>query len=139
MPRICKEPYVQSQDVLMHLLYSGAAEPLLRDLITRSIQNLCEDFPTTGVRNALACFVPPKEASLALLRAIFFVLLNQDGRMRSALCSTRILPLLPELCPYKACRLYDTLKDTVLRDWACNETIGLAQLVETLKETYLVS
>lgn len=138
MPRICKEPHVQGQDILMHALFSGAAEPLLRDLIARSIRHLGDDFPTQGVRSALMRFVPPKEASLALLRAVFFVLLNQDSRMRSALCSGRLSPLLPELCPYKACRLYDALQEE-LKDWIRNETSGLVQLVDTLKETYLLS
>ena len=139
MPRICKEPYVQSQDAAMHVLYSGASDTLLRELIHRSLCNLGEDFPTKGVRSALECFVPPREASLALLRAIFFVLLNQDSRMRAHLCSARVAPMLPALCPHKACRLYDTLREKVLRDWIKDETVGLLQLVENLKEAYLVS
>jgi hypothetical protein len=139
MPRICKEAYVQSQDCLMHALYSGAAGPLLRELILRSLTNLGEDYPTPGVRAALQRFVPPRDASLGLLRAIFFVLLNQDSRMRTQLCAERVSPLLPELCPYKACKLYDALRETVIREWLKNETVGLLQLTESLKEAYLVS
>ena len=91
------------------------------------------------MRDALGLYVLPKQASLALLRAVFFVLLNQDSRMRVALCGKRFLPSLSALCPHKACRLYDQLKDTVVVEWVKNESIDLLQFEESLKEAYLVS
>ena len=140
IPITCQDTGRQCQDILMHLLYSGGSEPLLRCLIAQSIRNITEEYgQSKGVRDALGLYILPKQASLALLRAVFFVLLNQDGSMRAALCAKRFLPSLPVVCPHKACRLYDQLKDTVVVEWVKNESIDLLQLEESLKEAYLVS
>ena len=146
---ICKDPYIQCQDILQHILYSGSAEPLLRSLIAQSIDNIAQDYPTDGVRRALARFSAsiahspagnaPAVCDLAHLRVIFFVLLNRDSRMRNFLCSTRVYPHIPPLCPFKACRLYDQLREGVLVDWIKNETVGTLELVESLKDSYLVA
>ena len=140
MPMICRDPHRQCQDILMHILYNGSSEPLLRSLIIKSMQNISEEFPTQGVRNALSHYIIPKEGvSLASLRAIFFVLLNQDSRMRSEICTTRLVPYIPELCPYKACSLYDQVREVVIMDWVKDETITVLQFVERLKDSYLVA
>lgn len=139
MPMTCQDAGRQCQDILMHLLYSGGSEMLLKGLITQSIRNITEDYgQSKGVRDALGLYTLPKQPSLALLRSVFFVLLNQDSRMREALCSKRFLPSLPVVCPYKACRLYDLLRDSVVVEWIKNESVDLMQLEESLKEAYLV-
>lgn len=140
MPRICQETHTrQCQDILMHLLYSGHCEPLLRSLIMQSIHNIAEDHSASdGVRQALIPFIPSATCAPALLRSIFFILLNQDSKMREALCAKRILPYLPALCPHKACRLYDHLKESVVVEWVKNENVYLLEFVESLKEAYLV-
>jgi hypothetical protein len=140
IPITCHEKNQQCQDILMHLLYSGGSEALLKSLITQSIRNITEEHKDAhGVRDALAPYrCPSGPCSLALLRAIFFVLLHQDSRMRTALCEKRFFPALPPLCPYKACRLYDQLGETVA-EWAKNETVDLLQFSENLKDAYLVS
>lgn len=140
IPITCQDAGRQCQDILMHLLYSGGSETLLRSLIAQSIRNITEEYGACqGVRDALGLYVLPKQASLALLRAVFFVLLNQDSRMRAALCDKRFLPSLPVLCPHKACGLYDQLHNTVVVEWVKNELIDLLQFEESLKEAYLVS
>jgi hypothetical protein len=128
----------QCQDILMHLLYSGGADMLLRSLIAQSIRNITDEHGSSGVKGALTLYVLPPACSLALLRGVFFVLLNQDSRMRTALCAKRFLPSLPALCPHKACRLFDQLNDNVVVEWIKNESVDLMQFEESLKEAYLV-
>jgi hypothetical protein len=143
IPRICQDTHTkQCQDVLMHILYSGNCEVLLHTLITQSINNIAAEYPASaGVRQALTPFIPTRERPMspAMLRAVFFILLNQDSKMRESLCSKKALPYLPELCPHKACRFYDSLHDTVIVEWIKNEHIHLLEFVENLKEAYLVS
>ncbi len=142
MPMICPQDTRahQCQDVLMHLLYSGSCEALLRSLIAQSMQNIAAEHPASpGVRRALAPFAPSPSTPHATLRAVFFLLLNQDGRMRDALCTKRVAPYLPELCPHKACRFYDSLKESVIVDWVKDEGVHLLEFVERIKEAYLVS
>ena len=141
IPRICQETHTrQCQDVLMHILYSGSCDALLHSLIMQSIGNIAAAYPASaGVKRALIPYAPSKECPPAMLRSIFFVLLNQDCRMREALCAQRILPYLPPLCPHKACRFYDCLKESVVVEWVKNENVHLLEFVESLKEAYLVS
>ena len=139
MPRICQTPPGQYQDILMHIIYSGGAEPLLRSLIAESLRNIADDFPTPGVRAALATLAPTADTPLAALRVRFFLLLNQDHRMRVRLCHGKISPHLPPVCAYKACILYEQLKESVVPAWIKNETITLLDLAENLKDAYLVA
>ena len=143
IPRICQETHTkQCQDVLMHILYSGNCEVLTRSLIIQSINNIAAEHPASeGVRQALVPFIPTQERpmSQAMLRAVFFILLNQDSKMRDSLCTNKVLPYLPTLCPHKACRLYDNLKDSVLMEWVKNEDVHILEFIENLKEAYLVS
>ena len=132
----------QCQDILMHILYSGNSDVLLRSLIMQSINNIAAEHPSSeGVRQALIPFIPTQERpmSSAMLRSVFFILLNQDSAMRDSLCNKRIISYLPELCPHKACRLYDNLKDSVIMEWIKNEGVHLLEFVDNLKEAYLVS
>ncbi len=139
MPRICQTPPGQYHDILMYLLYNGGAEPLLRALIAESMENIANAFPTPGVRAALATLTPAKDASLAALCVLFFLLLNQDHLMRVRLCHGKVTAYLPQLCVYKACNLYEQLRDTVVPAWIKNENITLLDLAENLKDAYLVA
>ena len=142
-PMICQTQDThtrQCQDVLMHILYSGNCEVLLRSLIMQSINSIAREHQASeGVRRALVPFIPSHETPPAMLKVVFFILLNQDSRMRDTLCSTKVLPYLPTVCPHKACRLYDHLKESVVVGWVKNEKVHLLELVENLKEAYLVS
>ena len=138
MPRIC-QPQTTELDVLMHLIYNGSSAPLLRALISESTRNISEDFPTEGVRAALRDFAPPPEASLACLRARFFLLLNQDHRMRSRLCQERVAGHLAPVCPHKACSLYDQLHVSVVPQWIKDERVSVLDFTEQLKDAYLVA
>ena len=142
IPMICQDTHTrQCQDILMHILYSGNCEALLRTLIVQSANNIASEHPTGGVRQALAPYIPTNERPMpvATLRAVFFILLNQDSRMRDMVCAKRVLPYLPELCPHKACRLYDSLNESVVIDWIKNENVHILEFVENLKEVYLAS
>jgi hypothetical protein len=139
IPITCQDAGTQCQDTLMHVLYSGGAEGLIRSLIAQSLRNIAEDYQAyPGVLAPLRLFQPPPVASLAFLRVVFLILLNQDSRMRATLCDTRFLPSLPPMCPHKACRLYDQLRLELVA-WIKNESVDLLQLEESLKEAYLVS
>ena len=138
MPRICHNPASET-DVLMHLLYNGGSTPLLRALIAESARNIAEDFPTDGVKEALQAIAPAPDASLACLRARFFLLLNQDHRMRARLCQERVAGHLSPVCEHKACSLYDQLHDTVIPQWIKDERISLLDFAENLKDAYLVA
>jgi hypothetical protein len=126
-------------DCLMYLLYSGGSEQLLRGLIQESMQSIAADFPSDGVRESLRVLVPRREVSLAGLRVLFFLLLNQDSRMRTRLCRDRLLGYLPVLCPYKACSFYELLKEKVVLLWIKDERISLLDFEERLKDAYLVA
>ena len=139
IPRICQTPPGQYQDILMHLIYSGGAEPLLRSLIAECMRNIADDFPTPGVRAALASLAPTSETPIAALRVLFFLLLNQDHRMRIRLCHGKIAPYLNPVCAYKACNLYEQLRESVVPAWIKNETVTLLDLAENLKDAYLVA
>ena len=141
MPSTCHAQIAQiaSQDSLMHLLYSGSSEALLRGLIAESMRNISASYPTEGVRRALVRLVPGPDASLVSLRALFFLLLNQDCHMRARVCQDRLAGYLPALCPYKACRLFDQLRDEVVPGWIKDERVGLLLFVERLKDAYLVA
>lgn len=139
MPRICQTPPGQYQDILMHIIYSGGAEPLLRSLIADSMCNIADNFPTPGVRAALASLAPTAETPIAVLRVLFFLLLNQDYRMRTRLCQGKIAPYLNPVCAYKACNLYEQLRESVVPAWIKNETVTVLDLAENLKDAYLVA
>ena len=139
MPRICQTPPGQYQDILMHIIYCGGAEPLLRSLIAESMCNIGDNFPTPGVRAALASLAPTAETPIAVLRALFFLLLNQDYRMRVRLCQGKIAPYLNPVCAYKACNLYEQLRESVVPAWIKNETVTVLDLAENLKDAYLVA
>ncbi len=123
----------------MHIIYSGGAEPLLRSLVAESMRNIAEDFPTPGVRTALAALAPTAETPMAGLRVRFFLLLNQDHRMRVRLCHGKIAQYLNTVCAYKACNLYEQLRESVVPAWIKNETVTLLDLAENFKDAYLVA
>ena len=138
MPRIC-QPQSSENDIVMHLLFNGGSIALLRALISESVRNISETFPTEGVRSALRDISPGPDASLACLRARFFLLLNMDHLMRSRLCQERVAGHLAPVCPHKACNLYDQLHETVVPLWIKDERIELQDFVERLKDAYLVA
>ena len=123
----------------MHILYGGSAEALLRTLIIESMNNILKDFPTEGVRQALGPFMPKADTSLASLRVHFCLLLNQDYNMRVKLCSSRLAWYIPTLCPHKACNFYDQLQEELVPRWIRDENLSLLDLMENLRDSYLVS
>jgi hypothetical protein len=150
MPSTCREesdiqpmapvraPHMH-QDAVMYLIYSGGAVPLLRALIAESVRNIAEDFPSDGVRAALQGLAPPPDASVSCLRVRFFLLLNQDYRMRMRLCGDRVAGHLPPLCLYKACGLYEQLHEALVPRWLRDERITLLDFSEQLKDAYLAA
>jgi len=59
--------------------------------------------------------------------------------MRTRLCQERVAGHLAAVCPHKACSLYDQLNDAVIPQWIKDERVTLLDLVENLKDAYLVA
>jgi hypothetical protein len=126
------------KDPLMFLLYSGHASNLLSALIAESKRNIASEFATCGVRNALEYFaVSSGGTAISMLRVIFFLLLSKDAIMRKKLCEVQITWFLPTLCPFKACCFYESLEGSVIPKWVRNETVGILEFEETLRDLYL--
>lgn len=122
----------------MYLLFHGGSDALLRRLIQTSVNNILGEFPYANIQASLRPYLSCPHASPNLLRAIFMVLLERDGKMRASLCQDQAVQGLPRLCPQKACRLYDMLTVNI-DDWIKNEKIGLPDFVELIKDSYLVA
>jgi hypothetical protein len=137
IPIIC-ETHRQCQDTLMYLLFHGGSDTLLRSLIQTGVNNILKEFPYDNIQAALRPYLSCPQASPHLLRAIFIVLLQRDGKMRSSLCEDTHVQGLPRLCPQKACRLYDML-DINIDDWIKNEKVSLPEFLELIKDSYLVA
>lgn len=126
------------KDPLMFILYSGHASNLLCALIEECKNNLASSYPTEGVKNALETYkVSESGSSLCHLRIVFFLLLSRDSVTRKKLCESKISWYLPVLCPHKACRFFDELDNIVIPRWVRDETVGLVDFEEMLKESYL--
>ena len=125
----------------MYLFFNAGSLPLLKALIGESVKNIAEEFPTEGVKTALQSLINSlrDSSSLACLRVVFFLLLNQDARMRRRLCESQIAWYIPTLCPYKACNLYDQLRTTLIPGWIKNETLDILAFEENLRDSYLVA
>ena len=142
IPRICQQDQNgrPCQDILMYIMFNAGSVQLLTALINESMKNIAEEFPTEGVKSALVSLIPPpSHTSLACLRVRFFLLLNQDARMRRRLCENKIACYIPTLCPYKACNLYDQLRTIHVPNWIKDETISLLAFEENLRDAYLVA
>jgi hypothetical protein len=142
MPRICQQDQNgrTSQDILMYVMFNAGSAPLITALINESMKNISEEFPTDGVKSALISLIPPpSNTSLASLRVRFFLLLNQDSRMRRRLCESKIAWYIPTLCPFKACNLFDQLRTTLIPNWIKDETVDLLAFEEKLRDEYLVA
>ena len=121
-------------------MFNAGSAPLITALINESMKNISEEFPTDGVKSALISLIPPPSSiSLASLRVRFFLLLNQDSRMRRRLCVSKIAWYIPTLCPFKACNLFDQLRTTLIPNWIKDETVDLLAFEEKLRDEYLVA
>lgn len=139
MPKICQGYRHQCQDILMHILYNDSSEPVLCRLIVQSMNNISEaNGKHPMIVEQLKKFKPTPSTPVALLRATFFLLLNMDHRMRTELCTRTFEDYLPRLCQHKACVFYVLLRQEVIT-WMKNERISPLELVEKVKDTYLLS
>ena len=128
------QPY---QDVLMFVLYSGHSVTLLCALIDECKKDVMGEFASEGVRSALQCFQVSKETAISMLRVIFFLMLSKDAVMRKKVCEAKISWFLPTLCPYKACNFYENLEGSVIPRWVRDETVGLMDFEELIRDSYL--
>ena len=128
------------KDPVMFVLYSGHSSQLLCALIQESKQNISDEYATDGVRCALESFeVSANGTALSMLRVIFFLLLSKDASMRKKLCEVQITWFLPTLCPHKACVFYENLEGSVIPKWVRDETLGLLEFEDVLRDSYLNS
>jgi hypothetical protein len=130
-------PVTQRKDVLFYVLY-GANTDSIAGWIEESALNIAEEYPADGVREALQLLRPAEGDSLNKLRAKFFLLLNEDGRMRERLGRVQH-HLMISLCDLKAERFYDSLCDELIPVWIKDESVALEEFVDRLRAAYLVS
>jgi len=134
MPMTCP---VQRKDVLFHVLY-GANLDYIGRLVEESVINVAAEYPSESVIDALQTLRPTEGDSLHCLQIKFFVLLNEDERMRARL-ATLNSPAVAGLCPHKAERFYDALNDELIPVWVKDERISPADFVDRLRQSYLCS
>ena len=111
---------------------------MISRLIEESVLNIASEYNGTGVKEGLQLMRPQPGDSLYKLQIKFFVLLNEDERMRLHLSNVKS-PVMISLCPYKAERFYDSLCDELIPTWIKNETISCDTFVDTIRQTYLCS
>jgi hypothetical protein len=127
----------QRQDVLFHVLYGGNGE-YISGLIRESLGNIGTEHVHEGVRQALEMYEPLESDPLNKLRVKFFVLLNEDEKMRRQVCNVTS-SVYQSMCVHKAERFYDELNDAVLPSWVTDGKPDLGSMVDTLREAYLCS
>ena len=123
------------KDVLFHVLYGGSPEYVAR-LIEQSALQLAEDYPRDGVRQALQLIRPSASDPLHVLQIKFFVLLNEDARMRRKIAEVQACGVCG-LGPHKAERFYDALSDDLFPTWVKDERVSHAEFVDRLRGSYL--
>jgi len=111
---------------------------MISRLIEESVLNIASEYNGDGVKEGLQLMRPQSGDSLYKLQIKFFVLLNEDERMRLHLSNVKS-PVMLSLCPHKAERFYDSLCDELIPTWVKNETIPCEAFVDTIRQTYLCS
>lgn len=136
----------KKQDTLFHALYCSDIH-YLKQLIEQSVIQLSREYPSQGVLDALHQIRPTEEDTLDMLRAKFFILLNEDETMRKFIANpsgektkkNKDIGFITPLCPHKAVCFYDELNNQVLPAWAQDQTIPLFVFIDMIREVYLHS
>lgn len=128
---------IHKQDVLFHVLY-GSNTDYLHNLIEESVINIAQEYPSDGVREILQRMRPSPSDSPQRLQARFFMLLNEDEKMRRQIEKVESSVISP-LCPHKGRRFYDEMADEIFPTWIERGDLSLSYLVDTLRGAYLHS
>jgi hypothetical protein len=134
MPITCHQPL---KDLIFHVLFVCPPNGV-RELVEESVINIASDNPAETVVEALHLMRPCEKDSMVKLQARFFVLLNQDERMRLTISKPLGIHV-QGLCPHKAERFYDALADDVLPWWIKDERLSCEGLVDRVRAIYLCS
>jgi hypothetical protein len=137
MPMTCGGVGFQKRDVLFHVLFGGNAA-YIRRLVEESVVNLSREYPGDSVAEALQLMRPDERDGVHHLQIRFFLLLNEDETMRRRLAVVRT-PVVTGLCPYKAERFYDLLRDELVPSWIRACSVSHGEFVDRLREGYLCS
>lgn len=128
---------IHKQDVLFYVLYGSNLE-YIRNLIEECVINIAQEYPSDGVREILQRMRPCPSDSLQKLRAKFFLLLNEDEKMRRQIDQVKSTVIVP-LSPHKGRRFYDEIADDIFPTWIEKEALDLNYLVDSLQSAYLHS
>jgi hypothetical protein len=137
----------KKQDTLFHALYCSDIH-YLKQLIEQSVIQLSREYPSQGVLDTLHQIRPQEDDSLDMLRAKFFILLNEDEDMRKFVANpsgestkkkNKDIGFITPLCPEKAIYFYDELNHHVLPSFAQDQTIPLHTFIDMIREVYLHS
>jgi len=127
---------IQKKDALFYVLY-GANIENITGMIEECVLNIADEYTQEGVKDALQLMRPSPGDSLNKLRAKFFLLLNEDEKMRKQLGNVKST-LMVSLCPRKAELFYDSLCDELIPTWIKDEKIPLEAFIDSLRASYLV-
>ena len=134
-------PSRMNRDVLWHVLYDDDIE-LIRDITLPSAIRLENE--SSGTSEIVSYVELCK--NLSAMKALFFVSLNVDDKLREDVCSTefcnkiwtchgRPIPI----CPYKASRFFQDMEEACIHPWMRNEQCTATEMVDSLRMLYMIS
>lgn len=129
----------QRQDTLFHVLF-GSDNLFIQKLIEESIIFLSREYKNAKVHDALVKMRPTPEDTLDKLRAKFFILLNQDQDMKKKIAIPQGKScLVNHVDDHKAVRFYDELNNTLIPNYAQDQTMTLNVFISSIRDIYLCS
>jgi len=128
-------------DWLMYILYYEDAH-LLEQIINSAITSIKQAYHKHQcVLDVLAAYTPAQTDSINILRVKLLVLLDTDEESRNRLCAfaSETIKDLRCLCPLKASTFFEELHSTLLPEWVQDECKDTYDLLEAVRDAYLVS
>jgi len=128
-------------DWLMYILYYEDGS-LLVQIINSAIASIKRTYCMHQcVLDVLAPYAPAQTDSINVLRTKLLILLDTDEDSRNRLCAfaSEAIRDLRSLCPLKASSFFEELHSRLLPDWVQDECKDTYDLIEAVREAYLVS
>lgn len=134
-------PTRMNRDLVWHVLYDDDLE-LTRDITLESAIRLEND--SSGISEIVSYVELCK--NLSAMKALFFVCLNVDEKLREDVCSSQFCNKIwtcqgrpTPLCPYKATRFFLDMEEACIHPWMRNEQCMAAEMVDSLRMLYTIS
>jgi len=135
-------PSRMNRDVLWHVLYDNDDIELIRDITLPSAIRLENE--SSGTSEIVSYVELCK--NLSAMKALFFVCLNVDEKLREDVCSSQFCSSIwtchgrpIPVCPYKATRFFMDMEEACIHPWMRNEQCTAAEMVDSLRMLYTIS